>query len=103
MDEQSLHLPSTRMRSSYLRARTIDYDLPHEIDHLRRHDEVQRRIQEIVEMPDRLAQDLILFMRQNAGTLPRRRRENEFAALTDEEAAGIEAIYREVFADAADA
>jgi hypothetical protein len=26
MDEQSLHLPSTLMRGSYLRARTIDYD-----------------------------------------------------------------------------
>jgi hypothetical protein len=50
-------------------------------------------------MPDRLAQDLILFIRQNNGKLPRRRRENEFAALTEEEAARIEAICEEVFGD----
>jgi Fic family protein len=80
-------------------ARTVEHDLPEEIDYLRRHDEAQRRIMETVEMPDRLAQDLIMFIRQNNGKLPRRRRENEFAALTEEEAARIEAICEEVFGD----
>ncbi len=80
-------------------ARTVEHDLPSEIDYLRRHDEAQRRIMETVEMPDRLAQDLIMFMRQNDGRLPKRRREKEFAALSDEEAADIEAIYQEIFGD----
>ena len=80
-------------------ARTVEHDLPQEIDYLRRHDEAQRRILEIVDMPDRLAQNLIMFMRQNGGTIPRKRRENEFAALTDDEAKRIEAIYGEVFGD----
>ena len=54
---------------------------------------------ETVEMPDRLAQNLIIFMRQNGGALSKRRREKEFAALTNEEVSHIEAIYREVFGD----
>ena len=83
-------------------ARTVEHDLPKEIDYLRRHDEAQRRIMEMVEMPDRLAQDLIMFIRQNDGKLPKRRREREFVALTDEEAAQIEAICEEVFGDSDD-
>ena len=78
-------------------ARTVEHDLPEEISHLRRHDEAQRRIMDSVEMPDRLAEDLIMFIRQNGGNLSRKRRENEFAALTDEEVARIEAIVEESF------
>ena len=48
-------------------------------------------------MPDRLAQDLLMFMRQNNGKISERRRKREFAALTNEEAKRIEAIYNEVF------
>jgi hypothetical protein len=72
--------------------------MPEEIDYLRRHDEAQRLIMEAIEIPDRLVQNLIMFMRQNDGTLAKRRREEEFAALTDDEVARIEEIYREVFA-----
>ena len=78
-------------------ARTVEQDLPNEIDLLRRQDEAQSRIMEIVDMPDRLAQNLLMFMRQNGGKIPTRRRKNEFAALTDDEANRIEAIYSEVF------
>ncbi len=80
-------------------ARTVEHDLPNEIDYLRRHDEAQRRIMETVEMPDRLAQDLIMFIRRNDGKLPKRRRKKEFVDLTDEEVAQIEAICEEVFGD----
>ncbi|MDE0942251.1 MAG: Fic family protein [Alphaproteobacteria bacterium] len=79
--------------------RTVEHDLPREIEFLRRHDEAQRRIMEIVEMPDRLAQNLITFMRQNGGTIPKRRRETEFKALTDHEVQRIETIYQDVFRD----
>ena len=48
-------------------------------------------------VPDRLAQNLLMFMRQNDGKIPRRRRTSKFAALTDEEVKRIEAIYSEVF------
>lgn len=42
---------------------------------------------------------MIFGDRQNNGKLPKRRREREFAALTDEEAVQIEAICEEVFGD----
>jgi hypothetical protein len=82
-------------------ARTVEHDLPQEIDFLRRQDEAERRIMETVEMPDRLAQDLVMFMRQNGGVLPKRRRESEFVALTDNEVEQVEKIYGEVFGDSA--
>lgn len=78
-------------------ARTIEHDLPREIDFLKRQDEAQRRIGEVVEMPDRLLQSLLMFLRQNGGSLSKKRRQDEFAALTDEEVAQIELIYRDVF------
>jgi len=50
-------------------------------------------------MPNRLSDLLFRFLHQNGGTLSRRRREKEFAALTDDEVQRVEAIYREEFAD----
>lgn len=77
--------------------RAVDHDLPHEIDYLRRHDEALRRIMDTVEMPDRLAENLILYIRKNNGTLGRKRRDNEFAKLTDSEVASVQEIVREAF------
>ena len=77
--------------------RTVELDLPREIDYLRRHDEAVRRIMDTVEMPDRLAEDLLMFIRQNAGTLSNRRRENEFKALSDKQVQQLEEIVRDAF------
>jgi len=77
--------------------RTVEHDLPREIDYLRRHDEAMARIMEIIDMPDRLAQNLILFIRQNNGTLSKRKREKDFSALTDEEVQALENIVQDVF------
>jgi hypothetical protein len=70
--------------------------LPREIDYLRRHDEALRRIMNTVEMPDRLAENLLMFLRQNKGTLSKRRRTGEFKRLTDAEVTSLEAIVNEV-------
>lgn len=77
--------------------RTVEHDLPREIDYLRRHDEARRQIMDTVEMPDRLADDLLLFIRQNKGTLSKKRREREFAPLQDDEIERIESIVQEAF------
>ena len=71
-------------------ARAIDKDLPQEIDFL-------RRIMNMVEMPDRMADNLVRFIRLNEGKLGRKRCEGEFEKLTDDEVASIEAIIREAF------
>ena len=78
---------------------TIDHDLPHEIDYLRRHDEAIQRIMDTVEMPDQLAENLLMFIRKNDGKLGNKRRESEFAAMKDEEVATLEAIVQDAFED----
>jgi len=80
-------------------ARTVEHDLPHEIDYLRRHDEAMRRIMDAVEMPDHFAETLMMFIRQNKGTLPKKRRSDEYKDLRDDEVALIEGIVRDAFAD----
>ncbi len=52
---------------------------------------------ETVDMPDRLAKDSIMFVQQNHGVLPKRRRSHEFSKLTDDEVAALEAVIRETF------
>ena len=80
-------------------ARTVEHDLPAEIEFLQHQDEVQKRIMDTVEMPDQLALDLIMFMRQNGGKIPEQRRRKEFDALSDDEVRRIESIYEEVFTE----
>jgi hypothetical protein len=77
--------------------RTVEHDLPREIDYLRRHDQAIRRIMDTVEMPDRVAENLVMFIRQNNGTLSKRRRGEEFKALSDDEVASLEVIVRDAF------
>jgi len=72
--------------------RTIENDLPREIDYLKRHDAAMTAIMNAIEMPDRLVENLILFVRQNKGVLPKKRREKEFGKLTDDEVVLIETI-----------
>ena len=77
--------------------RTVETDLPREIDYLRKHDEAMRRIMDTVDMPDRLAENLLMFIRQNGGMLPKRRRQGEFKALNDTEVRQLEEIVQEAF------
>ncbi len=77
--------------------RTVDQDLPREIEYLRRHDEAIHRIMDTVEMPDRVAENLVMFIRQNKGTLSKKRREGEFNKLSDGEVSAIEHIVDDAF------
>ena len=76
---------------------TVEHDLPEEIAYLQKNDAAIRRITDLVEMPDQMAQSLILFIRQNQGTLPNKRRKREFELLSDEEVASLEQIIRDEF------
>ena len=77
--------------------RTVEDDLPREIDYLRCHDKAMQRIMEVVEMPDRIAGNLIMFIRQNNGVLPGNRREGEFRQFRDDEVLAIEGIVAGAF------
>ncbi|MEE4203159.1 MAG: Fic family protein [Halieaceae bacterium] len=78
-------------------AETVNTTLPKEVDYLERYDRLRQFIQHHIDMPDRMVDLLIRFMQQNAGRISSRARQKEFVALTDNEAAAIEAEYAEVF------
>lgn len=79
--------------------RTIEHDLPEETAFLRRYDAFRQQVDSFIDMPERVTDLLFRFLHQNGGRLSQRAREKEFAALTDEEATRIEAIYGEAFGD----
>jgi hypothetical protein len=78
--------------------RTVEQNLPRQIDYLRRRDEAIRRIMDAVEMAHRVAEDLVMFIRQNDSTLSTKRRECDFKKLHDDEVALIEGIVHDAFA-----
>ena len=78
-------------------ARTIDTDLPAETQYLEAYDTFRRSVTAIVDMPDGTLDLLFRFLRQNKGVLSKRGRDKEFAKLTDDEVAKIEASYAGAF------
>jgi len=78
---------------------TVTYDLPNEVRYLEEYDRFGRRVQEVVEMPDRKVALLRSFLAQNAGRLSARARQREFEQLTEKEIQQIEAIYAETLGD----
>ncbi len=80
-------------------ARTIETELPDEADFLRRFDNFRSDIERVVEMPERVLDMLLRFLRQNGGRLSARAREREFAALSRDEIELVEDSYRRSFAD----
>jgi hypothetical protein len=77
--------------------RTIEHDLPHEIEYLKRHDDAMQKLMNTVALTNRLADDFILFTRQNNGVLPKSRRKQTFKDLTDTEVDTLEAIVQQAF------
>ncbi len=78
---------------------TIDVDLPAEAKYLKAYDDFQRALANIVDMPDRTADLLFSFLRQNDGKLSKRGRDKEFEKLREDEIAQIESAYAAAFAD----
>jgi hypothetical protein len=77
--------------------RTIEMDLPAEAGFLRRYDAFRQEVEALADMPERAIDLLFRFLHQNGGRLSHRAREREFAALSDDEAARVEAIYQRQF------
>jgi len=73
---------------------TIEHDLPEEVAYLQAYDRFAHGVQEIADTPAQKIELLHTFLRQEGGRLSKRARQSEFAALTDEEAEQIEALYR---------
>jgi len=75
---------------------TIRHDLSEELLFLERYDEFKRELLQLIDMPDKRANDLIVFIHQNKGIFPNRRKKN-FEEISDEEFTAIENIYQSVF------
>jgi hypothetical protein len=75
---------------------TLGEDMPDELNFIQRYDEVKTAIQNIVDMPDKLVNNMIVFLHQNKGVFPKRRREY-FAKLSDDEISKMQAAFRKVF------
>ena len=71
--------------------------MPEETRFLESFDRFRALVESIVDMPDRTLDTLFGFLRQNNGRLSKRARENEFAALTDDETRRIEQSYGDLF------
>ncbi len=78
---------------------TIESDLPYEVAYLKAYDAFTAAISSMVDMPTRTLDLLHRFLRQNHGRLSKRARSGDFASLTDQEVAAIEAHYAESVAD----
>lgn len=75
---------------------TIETELPAELRYLASYDETRRKMRDIVELPDRIADLFVKLVRENGGTLSKNKRKlEEFAPLTDGEIAAMETIVRE--------
>jgi hypothetical protein len=75
---------------------TLKEDMPEELLFIQRYDEVKQALQNIVDMPDRDINMMILFLHQNKGIFPKRRRE-QFSKLTDLEIEEMQIEYRKIF------
>ena len=72
--------------------KTITTDFREEIEFLADYDNIKRLCKDIVDMPDQRIDLFIKCVRQNAGTLSSRKREDYFSMLTDEEIREMEVV-----------
>jgi hypothetical protein len=79
--------------------KTIRQAVPQEIHFLQKFNQARTAIMQIVDMPDRKREQLLMRLHKNGGELARKRREGEFAELTEREVADIENAYPNAFSD----
>ncbi len=75
---------------------TIQDDLSEELIFLERYDELKSEILTFIDMPDKQVNDIIVFLHQNKGVFPARRKKN-FEEITEDEFLNIEMTYKEIF------
>jgi Fic family protein len=76
---------------------TVEKSLPEEVDYLIKYDDMKHFIKNYIEMPDKMIDLLIRFLRQEKGKFSERAKRKEFNALTAAEISAIEKKYAEIF------
>ena len=75
---------------------SLEEDIPKEMLFLLRYDEAKHELQEIVDMPDKAVNMMLIFLHQNHGIFPNGRRK-DFEKLTDKEILSMQDAYRRIF------
>jgi Fic family protein len=75
---------------------TLQEDMPDELLFIQRYDEAKKALQQIVDMPDKDINLMIVFLHQNKGVFPKRRR-GSFPKLTEEEISRMQIAFGEIF------
>ena len=91
--------PDLTVQSEYLVKTifsTIQEDLFEELYFLQRYDELRMELQQLIDMPDKRLGNVIIYLHQNKGIFPNRRKK-QFEEITEEEFEAIEKIYKEIF------
>ena len=91
--------PDLTVQSEYLAKTifsTIQEDLLEELFFLERYDELKKELQQLIDMPDKRLSDVIMYLHQNKGVFPNRRKK-QFEEITESEFEAIEDIYSEIF------
>lgn len=78
---------------------TIHQTIPAEVNYLEKYDEMKYWLDKHFQMPDGIVALLIRFLEQNKGSLSKRAREKEFAALNTKEIKNIEEKFSAIFAN----
>ncbi|HYQ57784.1 MAG TPA: Fic family protein [Draconibacterium sp.] len=76
---------------------TINRIIPEEIDFLEKYDRLTNTINSFLTLPDTRVDLLIKLLNQNNGRLSKRKRQNDFDELTDEDISLIEEYYADIF------
>ncbi len=74
--------------------KTIEEELVEELSFLTNYEKTKQKIQDIVDMPDRLIDLFIRFCLQNNGKLSDRKRSSHFEFLTNEELSAMEQAFK---------
>lgn len=97
--ESYFRFPDLTVQTLYLAQTinaTIAEDMNSELQFLQHYDELKRALQEIVDMPDKYLNQCIIFLHQNNGIFPNRRKK-QFDAIIDNEFLAMENAYKEIF------
>jgi len=76
---------------------TINRIIPEEIDYLEKYDRLSNAINSFINLPDTRVDLLIKYLNQNKGKLSKRKRQNDFNELSEEEISQVEEYYAEIF------
>ena len=76
---------------------TINRIIPEEIDYLEKYDRLTNAINSFITLPDTRVDLLIKFLNQNDGKLSKRKRQNDFDELSEEEISIIEEYYANIY------